>query len=236
MTAQIAFRGRDEELAEIGAALGDAARGRGATILVEGPPGIGKTRLLAEAAAMARRLHLRVGNGEAQAGQHVMPLAPLLAALFEGPSPLLHAGLLDDLSGRVEERYWLLQELGALLEAEAAREPLVIALDDLHCADAGTLIALRTLPAGLAGLPIVWLLTSRGGHADTDLRTMVSAGGRGAVRRPRLSPLSDAAVASIVAAPLRGEREPAVMELARTAGGNPFLLGQLLQGLLEEGL
>src|SRR3954452_12919292 len=115
MDAHTAMRGRDEELAEIGAALGDAARGRGATMLVEGPPGIGKSRLLAEAAATARRLHLRVGSGEAQAGQHAIPLAPVLAALFEGAPPLLDAGLLDELSGRVEERYWLLEELGGLL-------------------------------------------------------------------------------------------------------------------------
>jgi DNA-binding CsgD family transcriptional regulator/tetratricopeptide (TPR) repeat protein len=236
MSAQIPMRGRDEELAEIGAALGDAARGRGATLLVEGAPGIGKSRLLAEAAATARRLHLRVGSGEAQAGQHMMPLAPLLAALFEGTSPLLDAAVLDELSGRVEERYWLLQELGALLESEASREPLVIALDDLQWADPGTLIALRTLPAGLAGLPIVWLLATRGGDAGADLRTMVSGLAHHGVRRLPLRPLSDAAVAAVVADVLRAEGEPAVMELARTAGGNPFLLRQLLEGLLEEGL
>src|SRR3954468_5692463 len=53
------LRGRDRELEVIGEGLASAAAGRGGVLLVDGAPGVGKSRLLAEAAAMARRLGVR---------------------------------------------------------------------------------------------------------------------------------------------------------------------------------
>ena len=46
---------RTDELAVIDASLLAAQAGRGALTLIEGPPGIGKTELLAAATARARR-------------------------------------------------------------------------------------------------------------------------------------------------------------------------------------
>src|SRR5271168_1021658 len=56
-------RGRDAELARIGAQLDRVRSGVGSVVLVAGEPGMGKTRLLTEAARVARRLALRVGAG-----------------------------------------------------------------------------------------------------------------------------------------------------------------------------
>ena len=50
---------------------------------------MGKTRLLAEAARVARRLAFRVGVGAAEPGAGVVELAPLMTALFDGADPLL---------------------------------------------------------------------------------------------------------------------------------------------------
>jgi hypothetical protein len=61
-------RGRDAELASIGVQLHRVRSGTGAVVLVEGEPGMGKTRLLAEAARVARRLAFRVGAGAAEPG------------------------------------------------------------------------------------------------------------------------------------------------------------------------
>ena len=55
--------------------------GAGAVVLVEGEPGMGKTRLLAEAARVARRLAFRVGAGAAEPGAEIVELAPLMTAV-----------------------------------------------------------------------------------------------------------------------------------------------------------
>src|SRR5258708_24962855 len=75
-------RGRDAELAAIGVQLDRVRSGAGAVALVEGEPGIGKTRLLAEAARVARRLAFRVGTGAAEPGAGIVGLAPLISARF----------------------------------------------------------------------------------------------------------------------------------------------------------
>jgi AAA ATPase domain len=81
-------RGRDSELAVFGVHLERARSGVGSVVLVEGAPGMGKSRLLAEAARIAGRVSIRVGSGAAEPVDAV-ELAPLMAALFEGPEPLL---------------------------------------------------------------------------------------------------------------------------------------------------
>ncbi|HXD64576.1 MAG TPA: hypothetical protein VNV17_08170, partial [Solirubrobacteraceae bacterium] len=68
--------------------------GAGAVVLVEGEPGIGKSRLLEEAARVARRLAFRVGSGAAEPGAGVVELAPLMTALFDGSHPLLERSAL----------------------------------------------------------------------------------------------------------------------------------------------
>src|ERR1700759_3009227 len=76
-------RGRDAELASIGVQLDRVRLGVGALVLIDGEPGMGKTRLLGEAARVARRLAFRVGAGAADPGGEVVELAPLMTALFD---------------------------------------------------------------------------------------------------------------------------------------------------------
>ena len=60
--------------------------GVGVVVVIEGMPGIGKSRLLAEAMRMAGRMSVRAGLGEAEPSEAVVELAPLLRALFDGRS------------------------------------------------------------------------------------------------------------------------------------------------------
>ena len=220
------LRGRDNELAAIGELVSATTRGAGGVLLVEGAPGIGKTRLLAEAAAIAGRAGLRQVSAEAFESQRAVPFATLLTALLDGR--LWRA---DTAPKAPELGFWLIEEIHDVLEAAALDGPLMVALDDLHSADAGTLLALRTLVPRTAELPILWSLSLR--PRSPALRELTGCLGR--ARRIVLRPLSDDAVAEVVADHLEAAGEPALLELAAHARGNPFLLVELLEGLREEG-
>src|SRR4029077_15782150 len=85
------FHGRDAELAQIRAELERLSDGAEAVVVVQGAAGMGKSRLLAEVATMARSLGIRVGRSAADPSETVVELATLLAALFRGTEPALHA-------------------------------------------------------------------------------------------------------------------------------------------------
>ena len=70
------------ELAELEAALADAAAGRPWLAFVAGDSGVGKTRLLSEFSARARASGARTLSGDCvELGEGELPYAPLVAAL-----------------------------------------------------------------------------------------------------------------------------------------------------------
>jgi predicted ATPase len=70
---QSPLRGRERELALIRERLSGALSGRGALVVVEGRPGLGKTRLIAEAVAIAMGEGLSVGSGVVTASDQAVP-------------------------------------------------------------------------------------------------------------------------------------------------------------------
>jgi len=163
------LRGRSRETAAIDATLSDALGGRGGVVVIEGRAGFGKTRLLEEALSLAERAGLRSGLGRADVDDAAVSMSPLISACFGGASPLLRRDDLAVLRAVGADRYWLLLELEELLERAALEHPMLICLDDLHWADAGTVEALRSLPVRLAGVPIVWVAAYRAGQASSTL-------------------------------------------------------------------
>src|SRR5437867_8506052 len=139
------LRGRDAELASLREQLDRLQSGVGTCWLVEGGPGLGKSRLLAEAASAARRGGVPVGYAAAQPGEAAVEMAVLLEALFGGAGPVLDRAALGDGHASPEQRYWLLQDVQTLLERAALRQPILLCLDDLQWADGGTVAALRAL-------------------------------------------------------------------------------------------
>src|SRR5262249_19869700 len=75
------FVGRDSELATLAAHLAGAGPGAGRVGLGAGEPGIGKTRLLAELAELARTQGWRVLWGRAYDSDGLPPYLPFLEAL-----------------------------------------------------------------------------------------------------------------------------------------------------------
>ena len=68
------IRGRDPELAALGARLHRLRSGSGSVVLIEGAAGMGKSRLIGEAVSMARRLSLSAGIGVAEPAENVAAL------------------------------------------------------------------------------------------------------------------------------------------------------------------
>jgi DNA-binding CsgD family transcriptional regulator len=230
------IRGRDGELTALGELLGRVRSGSGAVLLIEGAAGMGKSRLIGEGVRMAQRASVAVGGGVAEPWESVAELAPLLRALFDGSEPLLDRSGLSGLHAAPELRYWRLQELQSLLEGVAMRGPLVIILDDLQWADTGTIAALRTLPARLASLPIGWVLAMRPDQGAGQLRSAVERLADEGAKSITLQPLSPAAVAQVARDVMQAEPNEALLRMADQAGGNPFLLAELLEGLRQEDL
>jgi hypothetical protein len=133
------IRGRDAELAALGAHLARVRSGSGSVLLIEGAAGMGKSRLIAEGVRTAERLSLPAGIGAAEPSESVAELAPLLRALFDGPGPLLDRAGLSSLDVAPEQRYWRLQELQSQLERAAMGSPLLIFL--MMCS--GSIVAAR---------------------------------------------------------------------------------------------
>lgn len=223
-------------MAALGAQLDRVRSGVGAVVLIEGAPGMGKTRLLAEGIRMAGRMGFRAGGGAAEPGGTVVELAPLMAALFDGDAPLLDRSALQPPHLLPEQRYWLLQDLQALLERAAMEQPLLVCLDDMQWADGGTAAALRALPARLAALPVAWLITFHPDQASPQLSSALEHLERSGAEKIVLGPLDEAAVVQVAVDVMQAEPDEALGDLISRVRGSPFLLMELLSGLREEDL
>jgi DNA-binding CsgD family transcriptional regulator/tetratricopeptide (TPR) repeat protein len=228
------FHGRDAELALIRAELERLSDGAEAVVVVEGAAGMGKSRLLAEVSTIAHNLGIRVGTSAADPSETVVELATLLAALFDGATPLLDPREFTTLHAPPEQRFWLLRDLQALLERAALESPLLISVDDAHWVDGGTAAAIRTLPMRLMGLPIAWIIALRPPRDSTPLVHALDQLKQEGARTIVLGPLDDAAVARLARDMLAAQPDESILEQLAAADGSPFIVVETLLGLEEE--
>ena len=246
---------RDAELRAVERAMAEAAGGAGHVLVVEGPAGIGKSRLLGEARTrgLAHGMRVAVARGsefEAEHGYGVIrqllepPLAradpDTCARLLAGaaaPAARIFGELCDvetpageDVSfATLHALYWvavnLAEELG----------PLALVVDDLQWADEPSQRALAYLARRIEGSPIALVAAVRtGGELGPELAGL-TADPAAVVLRPR--PLTEAAGRSVVrdmaGADAAEEFAAAVHE---ATGGNPLLLRELVCALRDEGV
>jgi DNA-binding CsgD family transcriptional regulator len=229
------IRGRAGELEVIGALVSAVAQGRGGVLVIEGPPGIGKSRLLTEVLALAEKTGLRALLGEAFEYQQTVPFFSLFMATLRADPPIGDAQALRELGGSADLGYWVVNDLHGAINAAAAETPLVIVLEDIHWADNGTLLALRSLATAGPDVAVLWVLTARTGAGGPAVRETLTALEREDARFLRLTAMTPSAVADIVQDAVRANADASLLSLADKAHGNPFLLTELLRGLDEEG-
>src|SRR6201997_677217 len=229
------IRGRAGELKVIGALIEALMHGRGGVLVIEGPPGIGKSRLLTEVLALADKCGVRTLFGEAFEYQQTGPFFSLFMATLRADPPVGDAEALRRLGASVDLRYWVVHDLGDAIRAAAAENPLVIVLEDIHWADDGTLLALRSLATAQPDVPVLWVLTARTGAGGPAVQETLSVLQRADAAVVRLAAMQPDAVADMVHDAVRANADESLLTLAAKAHGNPFLVSELVGGLGEEG-
>jgi DNA-binding CsgD family transcriptional regulator len=228
------IRGRAGELKVVGALVVAVAKGRGGVLVIEGPPGIGKSRLLTEVLALADKSGVRTLFGEAFEYQQTVPFFSLFMATLRADPPVGDPEALRRLGNSADLRYWVVHDLADAIHAAAAQTPLAILLEDIHWADNGTLLALRSL-ATAPGAPVMWVLTARTGAGGPAVQETLSVLQRANATVVRVAAMSADAVADMVCDAVRARADASLLNLAAKAHGNPFLVNELVGGLDEEG-
>jgi predicted ATPase/DNA-binding SARP family transcriptional activator len=190
--SHLPFIGRTAERAALLEALQAAGRGHGGLALVEGPAGVGKTRLVEELVADARWRGFQVGLGRSDPLAASAPYGPLSDALAMLLTPL-RAAQLAELVGPLwlsasapllpplrehlpdlpllgsldphqeQERLW--EGLARCAAGLAAVTPLLLVVEDVHWADAATLAVLTYLAPRLPALRLLMILSFRSAEA-----------------------------------------------------------------------
>ena len=227
----------------IATALGTVVAGRGGVLIVEGPAGIGKTRLLRELRAQAvtagfQAFDARAGLLEREFGFGlVRQLFAEFAAdreLTAGPAAAVRGVLAD--TGSIDGTFPVLNGLHHLVVNLARRGPLILAIDDLQWGDPASLRFLVYLARRLTDVPALIVATIRTGEPGTDemLLAELTADPETVVLSPRA--LTEAATGSLVRERLGDPDAAFVSACQAVTAGNPLLIRQLLGALEDNGV
>ena len=212
-------------------------------LTIEGEPGIGKTRLLAELRRRAEARGHIVLEGVASEFETYVPFGVVTDA-FDAYLAAIHddvaagwPGQLRAELGRIfpslraepdtgapttgDERYRAHRAMRDLIERLAADRALVVILDDVHWADDASLELIQALLRRPPQARALLAMGFRRGQAPERLAAALAAP---AVSRIELGPLTKQQAAELLST---DPRTPGLTALFEQAGGNPFLLEQL---------
>ncbi len=257
--------GRAPVLTALHRSLDEARAGNGQIALLAGEAGIGKSRLLRELMEQAWSLGLMVMQGHCIEFERALPYAPLLDLLRASFAVHPAGEWVEALGPGAYDLLVMLPELVPLLPVRtpspsfepeqgkrrlfeallhgffrlAARQPLLIAVEDLHWSDETSLEWLLLLARRLAGQPIFLVLTYRNDEVQPGLRHFLAL-----LDRERqateylLNPLSLRETEAMVRAccPLQRPMHQGFLESLYTlTEGNPFFIEEVLKSLATMG-
>jgi hypothetical protein len=131
------------------------------------------------------------------------------------------------LAAYAKRSIWLVDRLGGQLRARAATTPVLVCVEDVQWADPLSRFALRTLPARLAGSPVVWLVSSRTDVGSVAANLVADVADQVPVLRIPLTGLPLRVLIVIAADRLGRPPGPVMRGLIAGAGGNPGLVVSL---------
>ncbi|MBV8998360.1 MAG: AAA family ATPase, partial [Solirubrobacterales bacterium] len=249
---------RDAELAAIAELIERARSGADGIALVEGSAGVGKTRLLQAVAELAEgepMSVLRARGGELERSfpfgvaaqlfdtavaalddeertSVLSGAAELAVDLIDPRVPVRASGVGSDevLFARFHGLYWLCAGL-------AARQPLLLVVDDAHWADEPSLQWILFMGRRLADVPVTLALSARPAEAGGWPEPLVLLASEANVSVIRPQPLSEPASRILIGRLLEGDVEDTFCAAChRATGGNPFLLSELIASVRADGI
>ncbi|MEQ1503616.1 MAG: protein kinase, partial [Myxococcota bacterium] len=252
--------GRTPVKARLREAIDDVATGRkGHALLLTGPLGLGKTRMLELAEMLARRRGLPVGMARCRLQDRPFGAFASIYRAVRGasPPPLLEQVFRSD-DGRPIERYPI---LAAFRELLVDRAPIVVIVDDVDRADPATvelLVYLIRNTLELADEPVLFLLAHEtpvsltprslsgrtplgvGGELGTvgDQRIRAQLESLAPVEPIELLPFDPAEVEELVVGILGADPGASGLtdRLVHECGGSPAFIVDMLRGLIDDGL
>jgi predicted ATPase len=219
--------GREAEL-ELLTGLLDDIEQSGAALVLRGEPGIGKSRLLSEAVALAERRKLRVLATRGVQSEARLAFAGLqqllrgVRARSDGVS-VAHRAVLDAALGVGDERppqhFRIAMAVLDLLSEAATERPLLLIAEDAHWPDQPSVDVLSFVSRRIESDPIVLLCAARPGY-PTAFR-------HGELPELELQPLGPASESQLLEA--GAERLPpgGRSRVLRATAGNPLALVEL---------
>jgi DNA-binding CsgD family transcriptional regulator len=239
--------GRETELELLERMLDEACGGSSRFVVLSGEPGIGKTSLLTQLAQSAQERDCLVLEGRAAEFERELPFGlavdafdAYLEALDPRSYDRLAADGLDELASvfpslrslgggtahptTAAERFRAHHAVRELIERLAARQPVLLALDDVHWSDGASLELIGHLVRRRPEAAVLVAIAYRAGQARPALAAAVEAALRnGEIERLEVGPLDAADAGRLVEGDARAQRD----RLYRESGGNPFYLLQL---------
>ena len=233
------FVGRDDLIHELASISEDVIAGRGATVLIQGEGGIGKSRLIHEFAS--RRITSSqpwiILQGACSPFDDLLSHGPFIEALQDGMTDdlddLLNASTnsVPDARGRF---FWrVLQAIRSLTQSA----PLLLFIEDLQWGNSSTLNLFGFLSMRLHHFPVMLVGTVQHAEAIPALQRLITLGRRRhELRLLSLTPLAQKAIADLL---LASNVNPSSIEtlaewLNAKSSGNPFLLSEILAQLRTE--
>ena len=249
--------GRDDELGTLQQALTAARAGRGGAVFLVGESGIGKSRLAAAAADLGFAADMRLLRGRGSAIGPMVPFRSLTEALLS----LLRAGDPIDVDALGPYRpvlARLIPDWGAVPDGDAGGSLVILSeavlrlaslagqgrgclltLDDLQDADAETLAVVEYLIDNMGREPVllVGMIRDAPCPALALARAAAQRGTGVVIDLGRLGQHDVRRMAGSCLAMPADDVPAAVVELLLAgSGGNPFLVNEILAGMIDDHL